>query len=72
MATVTAYTAFDMSNPTTWFGTVVAATSNLIQISDGYRTSFYTGNSFGYSGDTVVSGTLTGYSQTAGVLPSTE
>ncbi|MDW7618685.1 MAG: hypothetical protein SCG84_02180, partial [Nitrosomonadaceae bacterium] len=66
MATVTAYTGLNMADPTIWDGTVVAATSNLIQISDGYRTSFYTGNSFGYSGDTVVSGTLTGYSQTAG------
>ncbi len=34
-ATVTAYTVFDMSNPTTWFGTVVAATSNLVKVSYG-------------------------------------
>ncbi len=73
MATVTAYTAFNMSNITTWYANTISRSSSSIVQTDGYRYVYYTGSSFGYANDgTVISGTMTGYSQTLGVLPSYE
>ncbi|MCX7104822.1 MAG: DUF4214 domain-containing protein [Methylococcales bacterium] len=67
MATFTGYRQVSMGeNLTTWYGYIYQATSNLIVISDGYRASYYTGNSFVYSGNDVVGGTLTGYSLVLG------
>ena len=66
MTTVTAYTGLNMADSTTWYGVVRSASSNLIVISNGYKTSYYTGDSFTYNDTTVVSGTLTGYSETTG------
>ncbi len=74
MATVTAYTAFNMSNQATSYAAyTISSSSSSIVLTDGYRYLYYTGSSFGYANDgTVISGTMTGYSQTLGVLPSYE
>jgi len=67
MATVTVYTAFNMSNYTTSnaFYTISSSSSSIV-LTDGYRYIYYTGSSFGYANDgTWISGTITGVSQTA-------
>ncbi len=72
MATVTAYTALNMATLGGWNGIVSGGSSSIIVRSQS-RFGHYSGSSFGYANDgTVISGTMTGYSQTLGVLPSYE
>jgi hypothetical protein len=66
MATSRAYTATNLVDPTFWSGDVVRGTSSEYVISDGYRTAYYDGYGFGYSGRALVAGTMTGFSQYAG------
>jgi hypothetical protein len=66
MATISAYTALNMVDPSVWYGEVIKATSTQIAISDGYETAVYYGHGFAYSGDYVVGGTLTGYQEYSG------
>lgn len=60
MATITAYTALDMTDTSTWPGDVLSASSSKIVISDGFYKGIYTG-SFEYGGGEVTGGTLKGY-----------
>lgn len=63
MATINAYLRLNTVDPNVWYGTVTSATSSQLVISDGYNTGVYSGFGFAYNGNTVVGGTLTGYTQ---------
>ncbi|MDW7565027.1 MAG: DUF4214 domain-containing protein [Nitrosomonadaceae bacterium] len=65
MATVTSRDQMNMADPFTQKGLIKESTASLIVANDGYWESRYTG-SFGYSSSKLVSGTLTGYSESAG------
>ncbi|MEO3387620.1 DUF4214 domain-containing protein [Mesorhizobium sp. CAU 1741] len=63
MATVRAETSINLIDPAVWYGDLVAAYSNEIEVSDGYLTAVYSGYGFQFSGDYLVGGTLTGFEQ---------
>ena len=63
MATIVAYAPINLLSASSWYGQVIVATSTEITLTDGHSTSTYIGQGFGYSGDYVVSGVLTGYNE---------
>lgn len=64
MATIRAYAALNMLNPSIWYGEIVSYSGSHISISDGFNSALYRG-SFTYDNFGNVYGTLTGYEQRA-------
>lgn len=66
MAVVRAYAPVNLVDPLVWYGEVIYNSSTEIVISDnGYLSATYSGYGFQFRGDSIVGGTLTGFSQEA-------